>query len=256
MRPCVASVRSDRLFPSNAGISAEHFLTAWQEWESSFHRHLQYFGTREEEVPTAWKALTVSCAKWQERFWQDPELDRRIAASWRSSQRDAPVGELDPGSLFRQIVASHHRLMILPGASAYVWPESRAVAKQIDRQIRQTFDASPASLQREVLWHLRQYRHATLDFSWLDEGRWRQGFSALEHAFGTPEPAPDWLGAVQSDLPPGFANREEIGAVVTRIVRATHEAGFDAFVADVTSSEMVGGPNSPLGQRPRGSDRG
>lgn len=226
---------------------AEHFLTTWQEWKSSVDRHVRYFGTRAEQIPATWKALVTSCANWQKQLWQDSELDQRLAASWQSFETRTPVGNEDAGTMFRQIIASHHRLMILPSASAYAWTESRRIATQIDRHVCQVFDASPPGVKRDVIWHLRQYRHATLDFSWLDEARWREGFTAFEHALGNPGPAPEWLAAVRGDLSANLAAHAEIGAVTARIVQAIHEAGFDAFVTDVTSREMAGGLDSPLG---------
>ena len=141
--------------------------------------------------------------------------------------------ELDAHELYREIVASHERLMwVLEFASdRKAWQGCLGAAREIDGQVRKAFEQSSRQTRRQVLWHLRQYRHATLDVSWLDERRWKTRPSAFEFALGASDRlGPDWNRSGEHPLADA-ATAKVAETVLRRVTRAIAELGYDAFLS-------------------------
>ena len=226
---------------------AEHFLTEWKSWSALLGRYLSYFGQPWEKIPESWKKLKSKCVALEQRLRTDESLGSLVAKSWRSEPGPTDV-EADVRSLFHAVIASHERLMLLNtgNETATDWSDCDAVAKESDHRLREHVDRARGDVRRQALWHLRQYRHANLDVSWLDESRWRAAPSAFEYVLGATDREQSWIREVRSDLPSDL-QPELATQIVRRITTAVTELGFESFAADVMSKEMIPTQTSPLG---------
>jgi hypothetical protein len=157
--------------------------------------------------------------------------------------------ELDARDLYRGIVASHERLMWVAdfATASGAWRDCLAAAREIDAQVRKAFEESSRQTRRQVLWHLRQYRHATLDVSWLDERRWKTRPSAFEVALGASEANRAGLETLRRVPLADAVTTKVAKAVLRRVTQAISELGYEAFLSDVCADDMSGGPSTPLG---------
>ena len=127
------------------------------------------------------------------------------------------------------------------------WQGCLGAAREVDGQVRKGFERSSRQSRRQVLWHLRQYRHATLDVSWLDERRWKARPSAFEFALGASDRTPAGLESLRQVPLADAATAKVAESMLRRVARAISELGYEAFFGDVCADEMLGGPFSPIG---------
>jgi len=243
---CAETLGNDA--PVDRWYLAEYFLTTWTAWHSLLSRYLQYFGVARESVPCQWLEVKAKGAAIATRFREDSRLGEWIADAWRAQCRSSPE-ELDAPELYREIVASHERLMWVPefASDLEAWQGCLGAAREVDGQVRKGFERSSRQSRRQVLWHLRQYRHATLDVSWLDERRWKARPSAFEFALGASDRTPAGLESLRQVPLADAATAKVAETMLRRVARAISELGYEAFFGDVCADEMLGGPFSPIG---------
>jgi hypothetical protein len=228
---------------------AEFFLSTWANWESRVGRYHKYFGQPPTIVPATWRSLREDCRELADHFWSKDRLDELLAESWQQSAgNEVKSDEIDPGGLYHEIIASHHRISICPPASnAGQWRRAVESATETDRAVRAKFDSASPTVQRQVRWHLSQYRHSMFDVSWLDTNRWKKPPSAYEYASRSSRYEPAWLGDMRGELTSEFAHKEEALRSVSRLATAIGEIGYYNFSDDAISDEMEHGRDSPLG---------
>ena len=221
----------------------------WRAWEMRHARYLRYFGRPEAEQPSGWKQLGVRCAKVAESLLADVSLGAQVAASWQAQAAAFGPTDDEAAQLFRETVASHERIALLwnSAAASGPWQPAWRIATELDRDVRLAWDGATLQTRRQALWHLRHYRHAGVDVSWLDEPRWQAAPSAFEFALQTADVTPQARWRWQHPDPGDSASRGSAEAVLSRLSQAIAELGYEAFVSDLHAREMRGGPDSPLG---------
>ena len=105
---CAETLGTDA--PVERWYLAEYFLTNWTAWQALLSRYLQYFGLAREDVPGQWLEVKSEGAAVAAGLRENSRLAEWIAGAWRAQCLDLPV-ELDARDLYREIVASHERLM-------------------------------------------------------------------------------------------------------------------------------------------------
>jgi len=242
--------------PIESWYLAEYFLNAWVEWHTVLDRYLRYFGQPLDRIPRVWGRLKIQSKELAGRLQCDPSLDKWIARSCERLLQPDAQSDADVSALFHQVINSHSRLALVRNSGEQreggpMWRSSSTAAWGYDRQVKQRLYALPFNLREPLLWHLRHYRHAMLDVSWLDEPRWNEGDearrSAFEDVLGRPSAAPPWIGRFTDDLRSDMPSADQVYRVLCRIMRAIAEIGYECFFDDVTSNEMNPGPDSPLG---------
>jgi len=228
---------------------AEFFLSIWVNWEGRVVRYPKYFGQPPTVIPASWRTLREQCREFADHFWSKDRLDELLAKSWKQPPtKDAKSEVIDPSGLYHEIIASHHRISICPPTNDLAcWRRAAETATETDREVRAKFDRATSTVQRQVRWHLSQYRHSTFDVSWLDRDRWKKAPSAYEHAARSSAHDPTWLRESKSELTSRVAHKEEVMRGLQRIATAISEIGFYSFADDVTSGEMKYGHDSPVG---------
>lgn len=249
--------------PVEAWYLADHFLTTWADWHGLRARYSRYFGITDDFSPRWWQELDGRCKQTAMGLWDNIELQRLVAESW---QQEAPgvndqLGNRAPDdhaegiaakadSLARHAMSGHERMMLVSmlanGQQAAPMPMSAVVSQQTRRLISD-FDHAAPETRAEIVWQLRNYRHATLQLSWLMKSNgegvdWPP--TALEHALADDERA---ARLAETLIEPYELRHDEDRQILTRIVRAVSEVGYEHFFDDVTSREMHGGRDSPLG---------
>lgn len=193
--------------------------------------------------------MAHTCEELSRRLIANRSLQELIANDWKRSLGSADQPEAD--SLYHQMVFSHQSLRL---ASDLSDQDSRSTLAQmaisLNDQMRADFKQASPAVQADVVWHLRHYRHATLQLSWLSsvprtsDDIWR---SALENALAGDGRVGQSRDTLTRDLPRDLSDPAEAKMAITRIATAIDEVGYAAFVGDVTSAEMKGGDDSPLG---------
>jgi len=229
---------------------AEFFLSTWVNWESRVARYPKYFGQPPTVFPAAWRSLREECRELADYLWSKDQLDELLAESWKRPAGDhVQSDQIDPGGLYHEVIASHHRISICPpsGGDAGRWRRAVESAAETDRAVRATFDSATATVQRQVRWHLAQYRHSAFDVSWLDANRWKKPPSAYEYAARSSSHEPAWLSDVRRELTSEFAHKEEALRSLGRMATTIGEIGYYNFADDAVSDEMKHGRDSPVG---------
>lgn len=248
---------------------AEYFLLAWSDWRGLFRRYLRYFGQPESRVPQTWFSLDLNCAYLASRMLRDAGLDEQIAYSWQSPVVMATLLGDDDGSarsMYHAMVANHRRAILLQtedlpqvepprGESSAepakpIWPKSHDTVQGFNHSLAQTWDKSDASWRGPVLWHLREYQHATLAVSWLlvgDDAKEAHPISALLHAVTSEKHVTPTIDQFIGQLGTNDTVRGILSRVLRRLQAAVAEVGYEAFVQDITSQDFAGGRDSLLG---------
>jgi len=248
---------------------AEHFLLAWSDWRGLFHRYLRYFGQPESRIPPSWFSLDRACADLASRLLRDAGLDEQVSTSWQVPAAIAALmGEEDgtARSLYHALVANHRRAMLLRDASTLaveplrsesaeefpgpIWPRAQDTVQSLNDGLANYWNRSDRSWRDAVLWHLRQYQHATLALSWLlldGDAKEFQPISALLHAVTSERVMIPTIDQLIGQLDANGPEREIVGRALRRIQAAIAEVGYQAFVDDIASQEFVGGRDSPVG---------
>lgn len=242
--------------PVERSFLADYFLTTWTEWRSLYERYPRYFGRPLESIPLQWHRTADHCRHLAASLFRDGSLGDILATTW--AEQEAESGSTtqngiadgpDAVALYRGIVRSHLRLSALTARevededSAGTWRRCAEVARRADVQWQGVFSQAPEDTQGAVRWHLRHYRHSSLELSWLN-GTTHSALGRLGDEDRPPTlAARSWFPAL--NLPDGKA--QEVQRVLVRIGQAVAEIGYESFVEDVISKDFAGGPDSPLG---------
>lgn len=240
--------------PVEAWYLADHFLVTWADWHVVRWRYDRYFGTGGELSPRWWSELDHRCQQLAAALGEEEELERLMAASWRLEMqsldagasprmvsRDVPEGVPDgladdeaaeADALTRQAMTGHERSLLvsmLGGQRQRVAPVASAAWEQ-NRQVIAAFDRASPRARAEIIWQLRNYRHATLDLSWLREESEQDHRppTALERVLADDEATAGWAETLVDPIMHALG-REGDREVLRRIVRAVSEIGYDTF---------------------------
>jgi hypothetical protein len=279
VRPATMSRRAwtDSVFAraslrDSAGVEmwylAEHFLLAWHDWHTLQERFRGYFGESEKPFPTAWRRLDANCSALAGRLLRDPDLDKRVFKYWLTADPVAGARQEKVPSLrevYQAVVQNHRRWLLVRdaergrldsrsseseerGSPGEIWPECRRVVVRLNEQTRWVADKLGEVLGRDLLVHLRHYRHANLLVSWLTDGSSADAlddgsalFQLLSEKIVIPSFEP-YLNQLQDANVRGTA-----GQVLERVVEAIAEIGYADFIEDLSSSDFHGGTDSLVG---------
>jgi hypothetical protein len=167
--------------PVEQSFLADYSLTTWTEWRSLYHRYPHYFGRPEELLPHRWHKTAFRCEHLAEQLFQDAALGDVLTVVWSGEdQVDNPANSPDAAArteaavFYRRMVRNHLRLSALAGGEADLradygpWGRCALVARKADEQTKRQFTQAAAPIREAVVWHLRHYRHANLEVSWLN----------------------------------------------------------------------------------------
>jgi hypothetical protein len=236
---------------------AERFLDTWIDWSGLFQRWRRYFGVAEGQIPRSWFGVEERCAEFVNHLCKYPQLRevlrRELAGEDLFLKAPAAtvlrsIGHVEsPVDLVHEILDSDERLKISALLTSRDHPDKQLQmnAERLDQDALGNFEEAPADVAIAVLFHLRVYRHSMLQLSWLGgefDGLGR-GHSVMLHPEGINM---SWIEGVRELLPSGDLRGKAQG-IVERVAAAIGEIGYDPFVDDITSGEMAGGPDSPVG---------
>lgn len=248
---------------------AEHFLLAWNDWWGLCERYLRYFGQPDEKLPRRWRTLEARCRSLADRIVRDSLLDQIVSHNWivpTAMTRLVRKDEDSPRSLFHALVMSHRRLTLVLLLESHpersedvvskvmpegpILPEASGIARRLNQGLIHQWQELSSTLREDTLWYLRNYQRANLAVSWLMEET-TQGIDDTRSAF---------LNAVTSEkhVPPSIelfvqqlnieaGERQTVSRVLRRVESAISEVGYDSFLEDLSSSEFLGGNDSPVG---------
>lgn len=284
---------------------AEHFLLAWHDWHTLQGRFIQYFGEPEQPLPTSWRRLDGECKVLANRLLRDTNLDELVSASWEQTgfmDREfihRAGSKLALREVYQNIVQNHRRWSLLhgewstgpapategaeqAGPLGETWPRCRDLAFRLNQETFATCQVLMEAVGRDLLFHLRCYRHANLLMSWLSnngivEDRHPAAMEGSGDGHGDGQ-GEDGIGGGRGDglrefvrMPPhqsalirfseglvistssisgtvdGYFREGIAKRVLHRVMEAIAEIGYDNFVADVTDADFQGGPESLVG---------
>lgn len=248
---------------------AEHFLLAWNDWRGLKDRYLRYFGQPEEKLPKAWQKFGARCQTLAYQIGRDSRLDQIISHGWQtttSATRLAGRKDVSARSIFHDLVMNHRRLMLvvilepreedadeLPKAArarGKPWHEAPGVAWRLNQDLVREWDDVSRTVRSDTLWLLRNYQRTTLAVSWLQDETSqlaRYTRSAFVHALTSEKHVSPSIEHFQVQLNIEAEDRQVVVELLRRIESAIAELGYDNFVDDVSSSEFLGGRDSPIG---------
>ncbi|MGE3109699.1 MAG: hypothetical protein AB7O77_15280 [Phycisphaerales bacterium] len=258
----------------SAWALTEHFLLTWIEWFQVSRLYSQYFGYgRGAEVaaimmpglgvplfpglPGTWASLHRQCQHIKDDIADDGYLPDILASAWGVDDPTVPRGTEDAEHWFFALAESHERRRLLGVYAIFAHPAWRdlyhMVAEQ-DRLLAARFNEAEGQTRLAVLTHLRFYRHATLDASWLSpEGvdsrpsRADAGESALQRLTYEPPPDREWASQSLDGLNLDRAVRTEVQQMLARIQRSVWEFGFSCLSEDLHSPDFRPATRSPVG---------
>lgn len=255
-------------------VLIEYFLSIFVEWNDLYTRYLDYFGRAEEDLPTRWRNLRLECDQFRQRalFHSAYEgLPTTLAQDWLNGDDGQVVAQNGPVAaeeLYHKLVQfdlqvrtasihsweslgpwDHLNAITFPSGPDPGWQNLAADLSGQGQGLVGRFEEVDQETQNAVRQFVRNYRHATLRMSWLEQN----GNGATSVLFSIDEPVEEKLDALQHVLhdlmgqviPDDF--HQTAHQVLGRIVEAVHEIGYANFVKDVTSKDFVGGSDSPLG---------
>lgn len=261
----------------------EHFLVTFVEWNQIHERYVRYFGQTEHTASPRWHHLRHECAQTcynisagANQAYQ--ELPSRFAQQWLP-QAPGHIrhsdGSPDVEALYHEIVqadlqwrtamacrwqpespledlwqfVSEARYPQTPAASA--WQNLANDLRGTQQRLLARFSELEPAAQSDLRYFLRNYRHATLRVSWLEQ-QGRDNDNSLLFAINNGESGRvsvlrDFLEIelMRDDRPD--KEYRIVDRVLGRIADAIREIGYESFVDDVTSEDFLGGEDSPLG---------
>jgi hypothetical protein len=249
---------------------AEHFLLAWNDWHGTRGRYLAYFGQPSDRFPRSWENLHLRCKGLAEQMLRDERLDEIVHESWVTGPAfSALLGEeqeATPRSVYHLLVMNHRRIDLLLRASTWqdepvegaertsplqpVWPRCMDEAVRLNNSSMRGWQELPRWVREDCLWHLRQYRRATLLASWLvatSHLATRLPLSALLHVLNQEPTMHSTIEDFTRRLEISEEERQTVGRVLHRIAEAIAEFGYEGFVEDVASGDFLGGEQSAVG---------
>lgn len=252
---------------------AENFLLAWHDWHTLAQRFPRYFGEPEKPLPKTWHRLDTDCSVLASRLLRDKVLGDRVLEYWHTTEgaSDEPQPAEDAvREAYQTLVQNHRRWSLRQDAAAgrlephfplsekahlplpdegEVWPRCHSMAARQNAETMATWGRlDEERVRRELLFHLRHYRHANLLVSWLldDQTSENQEPSALLRTLRQERIVPPNVEPFLSQI--ADANtRGTAGRVLERVATAIGEIGYEEFVDDVSSSDFNGGPDSLVG---------
>jgi hypothetical protein len=251
----------------------EHFLLTWIEWSQVSRLYSRYFGYGEPMdapisfmsmvgeplfpgLPRTWNSLHQGCQQLKDAVADDGMLAEIWNEAWSltDSNESNPAGDVEHWYL--RFVESHARRRLLEvflGSGHPAWRElyGRLVARE--RLLTRLFESSPDEIRDGVLAHLRFYRHATLDVSWLSDD-WQfagSGDSAALSALRrlTTERPPDsrWIDGTLANIRIHQAVRDNARLLLARLQQAVWEIGYTCLAEDLNSPDFEPDIDTPTG---------
>lgn len=265
--------------PATIGVGAEvslsalteHLLQTWMEWFQVSRLYSQYFGygrgddtgvfavqglvgTAFAGLPRQWTSLHRQCQEIKEWVREDRELPDLWAQAWGVVERSVPAPD-DTETWFLLLVESHERRRLLGplvGLGGPGWNNLLQLVVEEDRRLGDWFNDLSGETRAAVLDHLRFYRHATLDASWLSP----EGLAAGQRPFGDSSELHrltvaqvqergwiDALGTVELDA----AVRAEAQQMLLRIQSSVWEFGFTCLTEDLHAPDFQPATRGPVG---------
>lgn len=258
----------------SAWALTEHFLLTWIEWFQVSRLYSQYFGYgRGAEaaaimmpglgmplfpgLPSTWASLHRQCQRIKDDIAGDGYLPDILASAWGVDDPTVPHGREDAEHWFFALAESHERRRLLGVYSSFAhpaWRDLNHMAADQERLLAAQFNEVEPQTRSAVLSHLRFYRHATLDASWLSpEGLDRRpteraaGESALQRLTYEPIPDREWASQSLDGLDLDQAVRAEVQQMMVRIQRSVWEFGFTCLSEDLHSPDFRPATRSPVG---------
>lgn len=239
--------------PVDAWYLAEHFLRTWSNWHGLRARYGRYFATDTIASSPSWESDDRRYTELAQRLWSDANLQQLIAHSWRRDfGGDHAAAELGGGALFHGILSTHEAVLLVLSLShsrPLITGSADQIALQCDNRLKAAFDRAAPETRHDLSWQLRNYRHATLQVSWLageNDEHVPRVETCLDHALAEDRHAAR-LGETLIEPLLTALDDDQCCKVLRRVVRAVSEIGYEHFCDDVTSREMRGGDDSPLG---------
>jgi hypothetical protein len=266
---------------------AEHFVLSWHDWHGLGERFPRYFGESEEPLPATWGRIDANCAVLADRLLRDKELDELISTYWLSTgvvggERRQKVPSTR--ELYQTVVQNHRRWSLMRQAEAgrlgpragtleedapkgEIWPQCQKLVRRLNQETFAACNHLMEMLGRDLLTHLRHYRHANMLVSWLETDGGadaglpphpgsRSGSRSSAEDAGHRVSALFQLLSEKVVLPSidqyadQFQDADVRGTarhVLGRITEAIAEIGYDDFVEDLTSADFRGGQDSLVG---------
>jgi hypothetical protein len=244
---------------------AEHFLLSWNDWHGLANRYVRYFGESEQPFPTSWHRLQGKCLGLVSQLLRDEQLDDLVFESWMTTAAADALNIREEPSIeevYHTIVQNHRRWSLMTEGRYWpaieseeiarqgkIWPQSKMAAYRLNANLMPVWEDLGNAAKGELLFYLRNYRHANLVVSWLvKEPLDQNGMSALFRILSSEKPVQTTLDSFLTDLKNDDL-RGAAGHVLERISSAIAEIGYDQFVDDVCSDDFHGGSDSPVGTR-------
>lgn len=248
---------------------AEHFLLAWNDWWGLCGRYLRYFGQSEEKLPRTWRTLGTRCRVLADQIGRDNLLDQLVSHNWMmpaAASRLMGHDDRSAKTLFHAMVMNHRRLTVLlvldsPLEDSHagrktitpdrpVLPETSDIVQRLNYALIDEWNELPGKMRENALWYLRNYQRANLAVSWLEDGAATlddRPRSAFLYALISEKRVLPSIDEFVQHLEVDANERQTVSRVLRRLDAAIVEMGYENFVEDVTSSEFLGGPDSPVG---------
>lgn len=267
-----APVAAASLFDDHAEVSAsslvEHFLLTWIEWFQTSRLYTQYFGYGTgtdvgplvggslQGLPGSWIGLHERCQEIKDEVLFDDTLPGLWAESWGLADPVEPADGADAEQWFLRLAESHERRRLVEVQPGFrpEWDALSRLVVERDQRFAAAFNELADSIREDVLYHLRCYRHATLDVSWLSpEGaaepvdRRVVESSALRRLTAEPAPDPDWADRVLADAPLTPDVRGEGLRLLRRLHRSVWDIGFECLSEDLHAPDFQPASRSPVG---------
>jgi hypothetical protein len=255
--------------PVEAWSLAEHFLLSWNHWHGLSQRFTRYFGQSEDRFPKSWQRRAREGAELARRLLRNSQLDQLIAEVWLTPPAMTRLVDEDhtsARSIYHSIVANHERMLLFADeqggdevepreliseptdSKGEKWPRCQTITQRLNELLMDAWNELPRKTRDDVLWHLRQYRHANLFVSWLNgNGALPQSRSALSRTTRWDKVMNQTFGSLVDRLDVDDAERQTIHRVLDRILTAVSEVGYEHFIDDVTSGDLQLGPDTPIG---------
>lgn len=251
----------------------EHFLLTWIEWFQVSRLYSQYFGYgRGAEMaaimmpglglplfpglPATWGSLHRRCQEIKDWVMQEGELADLWLRKWGLEDRDMAVIPKDLEQVFMMLVESHERRRLIEVFAWHPNPAWMHLHNQLirrDAMLADFIGSLSGDTRQHLQTHLRFYRHATLDVSWLAEDArgqrgdsidYRSAVRQLTSAIPDDSEWPDrTLGDIELDAP----LRVHARALLSRVQHAVWEIGFTCLAEDVHAPDFRAGTTTVVG---------
>lgn len=249
--------------PVEAWFLTEQFLLVWSDWSGLLERYQKYFGATEKELPKSWRQLHDRSSELSAELFANRAFAVRLQ-HWRSSPSEGRSHSDDAKHaariLFHSLIDSHRRAVcmtalsrsnrnwIFQDDSPFVENERHVGAGGQFREFAsgmETLHGLRGNIRDDLIVHLQHYRHANLVVSWLFPETLKSPIgSPFALAFMTMPHSVEQILELH-DVDDNY--RSVVDRVLRRMQEAIGELGYDNFIDDITSKELVGGDESVVG---------